>query len=75
MSETIKDLRALTIEQLIEAHDQVALHTTVGVTYYLDELSRRENERRTRTIEGLTWAIFAFTAVVAGATVLLLLRG
>jgi len=74
MSRTVKQLRALTDEQLIAAHDEAALHVTEGVDYYLQELARRESRRQTAIIVRLTWAIFALTLVVAISTVLLLVR-
>jgi hypothetical protein len=75
MSRTVKQLRALTDDEVIAAHDQIATHVTEGVDYYLQELTRRESRRQTSIIVGLTVAIFAFTVVVAVATVVLLLRG
>lgn len=75
MAYKIAQLRAMADEELIALHDREAPTAVVGLNYYLAELDRRENRRRTATMVRLTWAIFALTAVVAIATVLLLTRG
>ena len=45
MAHPVAELRALSDEDLITLHDQHAIHTMVGVDYYLDELKRRDQER------------------------------
>jgi len=42
MAPKLNALRSMTDEQVVEAHDGVAPNTSVGVDYYLDELTRRE---------------------------------
>lgn len=42
MAPKLNRLRGMTDEQVVEAHDDLALNTTVGTAYYLDELTRRE---------------------------------
>lgn len=61
-------------EELIALHDKQAGSATASVSYYLDEISRRETRRQTAIIVWFTIAIFALTVVVALSTVLLLLR-
>ena len=39
---TLKQLREIPDERLIELHDQQASNTFVGISYYLDELQRRD---------------------------------
>jgi uncharacterized LabA/DUF88 family protein len=50
MSHTYWQLKAMPIEQLVDNHDKLAEHTSVGVSYYLDELHRREVERHAGAI-------------------------
>lgn len=50
-------------------HDEIAVHTVVGVDYYLNELARRDAAAQTRQMLLLTWAIAVFTAVVTTAAV------
>lgn len=45
MSMSIADLQAISDEQLIEFHDQIAVNTYVGVQYYLDEIRRRQSDK------------------------------
>lgn len=45
MSEPIKVLRALTDDEVIACHDAAAEHTQGGVSFYLDQLRRREQVR------------------------------
>jgi len=47
MSYSIEKMRALSDEQLIAEHDDVAVHTIVGTDYYLSELERRSRDRAT----------------------------
>ncbi len=42
MSKTIVELRNTPDDDLIAEHDALAVHTVVGVNYYLDEIRRRE---------------------------------
>jgi hypothetical protein len=50
-------------DALIQEHDQVAADTFTGISYYLDELARRDSARRERQVVALTWAIAALTLV------------
>jgi hypothetical protein len=50
MSSTYRELRSLTDDQLIDAHDGAAKNTVVGVSYFLDELRRREQARTNRNL-------------------------
>jgi hypothetical protein len=44
MSFTVEELRSLPVDKLIELHDSVATHTSVGVSYYLEEIARRDSQ-------------------------------
>jgi hypothetical protein len=48
MSHEFAKLRALTLDELIEKHDAAAIHTSVGVKYYLEEIYRRDAESQAR---------------------------
>ena len=67
-------LEKMTDEELRAAYDKIADvgNVNVGVTFLLDEIRRREAARETRTMVRLTWAIFAFTAIVTLATLAML---
>ncbi len=45
MSRNLKDLHNASDEDLIREHDDRAKHTSVGISYYIDELNRRSQER------------------------------
>lgn len=72
-AKTISDLRSLSDEQLIEQHDQLAQNTVVGISYYLEELERRQVERQGRLMIRLTWVITALTAVNVVAVIVSLI--
>ncbi len=67
---TISELRELQDEELIAAHDKIASSTSVGVAYYLDELSRRDQARQTKVMLRYTLWITAMTFVVTVATLI-----
>lgn len=54
MSYTLAELRNVPDEVLVEHHDSVAQHTSVGVNYYLAELERRDRERHDHAMRDLT---------------------
>lgn len=75
-----RQLREMSDEQLITSHDHLAKNTSLGLSYYLDELRRRATDRQTErmveltaVIEGLTRVVTVLTAVsvVLGALALL----
>ena len=63
MSYSYAALRKLSDDELIRDHDQAATSTHVGVSYYLEELSRRRFERMHRQIRALTVVILLLTLV------------
>lgn len=88
MSFSWKDLKALSDEQLVEAHDNDAPHTVVGVRYYLEELRHRDQRRiaesqqriaeevlrLTERITFLTKVIVTLTVVNVAVAIFLALR-
>ena len=61
---TYADLKKLTDEELMAAHDRLsAAEIGASVEYYLRELARRDVSQQTATIRRLTWVITFFTAV------------
>lgn len=56
MSRSLSDLGALSDAQLIAEHDEHAKHTVVGTSYYVEELSRRAQERDTKAMQELARA-------------------
>lgn len=69
MSHSYEQLRNLSDEELIAMHDKHAAHTCVGVSYYLDELARRDSERVNRSMLRCTKWITAMTAVMLLTTI------
>ena len=70
---TIETLRTISDVQLIKEHDEIAKHTEPGISYYLDELSRRKFERQNDTMLSYTKSIKFMTFVVTIATLINLL--
>ena len=65
MASPLKDLRALTDDELIRRHDAAAQHTVVGTNHYLQELARRDQERQTRSTNRLNVVMTVLTFVTA----------
>ena len=72
MSFIIKDLRDASDEEIIRLHDAVAVHTSVGAGYYLDELQRRDQQRSAESTERLARAAVRLTFVSTGVAILAL---
>ena len=67
---TIATLRTMSDEQLIQEHDKIAIHVVPGISYYLDELSRRKFERQNDAMLSYTKSIKFMTCVVTIATLI-----
>lgn len=71
MVRKISELRAIPDEVLITEHDRLADNTSVGTSYYMDELQRRQVERSMQAshrlaVAGLVLAVVnAIVAIVA----------
>jgi hypothetical protein len=63
MSYKIRELRALSDDELIALHDQAAEHTFVGISYFLDELHRRDSAAAIRSAHRLATASTALSVV------------
>ncbi len=68
-AKTIAELRSLSDDELVKQHDQLAASTSVGVSYYLEELERRSVDRQGRRMLRLTWVVTALTVVNVVAVV------
>ena len=64
MSESVKDLRAFSDEELIERHDNQANSTQVDVNYYLQEIARRDQDRQTKAMLSFTKWITIMTVTI-----------
>lgn len=54
-------MKKLSEGDLIREHDQAAKSTVTGVSYYLEELTRRRFKGMHQTIRNLTWVILGLT--------------
>lgn len=77
MAPRITDLKKMSDEDLVKQHDMAASSTMVGISYYLDELRSRENDKVTKRMAvladrmwGLTLIMFILTIVSTVFTVL-----
>ena len=61
MAMTLRQLRDASDEDLIKAHDDIAHTLDPGVSYYLDELGRRDTERAIRADQQLARYILYLT--------------
>lgn len=69
MSYTIKELQSLSDEEIIAAHDAITNGVTIGVSYYLDEIRRRETAAAMKSSQRLAWAATFLGAVGTFAAV------
>jgi hypothetical protein len=69
MAESLEQLRAMSIKELIHNHDELAKSTVVGTKHYLDEIHRRDTEKATGTMVVLTWLIAAMTFIMLASTI------
>ena len=69
MKFSLKQLRGIDIEELISEHDKLAEHLVPSVNYYLEEISRRDQDKQTKAMLSYTKYIFWFTAIVTIATI------
>ena len=69
MAHAISALKKLSMDELIKEHDASAVHTMVGVSYYLDEIRYREQSEFADKMEALTMQMKLFTIVATVATV------
>ncbi|MGZ6800161.1 MAG: hypothetical protein ACXVGR_10040 [Mycobacteriaceae bacterium] len=61
MAMTLQQLRDASDEDLIKAHDDIAHALNPSVSYYLDELGRRDTERAIRADQKLAKYILYLT--------------
>lgn len=73
MSYSIKDLRELSEEQLIQEHDKRAVSTVMGTKYYVEELDRRSREKYEKATFKLSFlsTIGSLAAVITSIIALL----
>lgn len=69
MVHSLKNLREMSDEKLVDLHDQAAENTVTGVNYYLNELSRRAQNNQTETMLLYTKRMLWLTIFIAILTV------
>ncbi len=67
---TIEQLRALTMEQLVLEHDRIAPRTELGISYYLNEIARRELDKQSKDMLLFTKQIGRMTGIITVATLI-----
>jgi hypothetical protein len=72
MAQKLADLRAMSDEELVTAHDDAAPLTMVGLDWYRQELNRRAAERDTAAMQRLTLWTVRLAAVSTVAAILAL---
>jgi hypothetical protein len=68
---TIADLRKATLAELVAEHDRLAVNTTAGLQYYLDEIHRRERNQSDEKMLSYTVSVRKMTAVITFLTVVM----
>jgi len=69
MSVSVRQLREMSDDELMQLHDGEMINTVVGTAHYLGELRHREIARQTNAMLQLTKVIAWLTGVVTVATV------
>nr|WP_250809342.1 hypothetical protein [Neorhizobium tomejilense] len=77
MAQSFEDLRNTSTEELKNQYDQIARSTAVGLSFYREEIARRDAEAQnrlmldfTKQVRDMTVAITVMTAVVLVLTIL-----
>jgi len=71
MVPTLKQLRALSDEDVFAAFDKEAATASAGLSFWQREIERREAERHSRQLNIMTWVLLLLTAVVVVGTMAL----
>jgi hypothetical protein len=74
MARTYAELRACSVDDLKDGYDRIAPNVVESLSFFRDEILRREVEAQTSTIRRLTWAISFMTLVNTGAVLYSVLR-
>ena len=69
LAHSLKTLREMSEEKLINLHDQAAESKVTDVSYYLDELARRSQNKQTETIIKQTETMLLYTKKMLWMTV------
>ena len=72
MSESLKELRNLTDDDIIEKHDMLAVSTVPGVNHYLNKIARRDQSRQTEAMLSYTKKINCMTYLIAFMTCIMM---
>ena len=70
MSYNYKELRGMGKDKLIEEHDNLAKHAQPSVSYYLEEIYRRDQEESTNNMLCFTKRIYLLTVIITIATII-----
>jgi RNA processing factor Prp31 len=70
---SIKELKALSNEELERLHDEAAQSTMVGTKFYLEELGRRDQDKLNQEMLRLTHEMHRMTITMTSATILALI--
>lgn len=66
----LKELRTISTDELIRRHDNIANNTGGGLDYYLNEITRRDQEEHTKTILKYTRFITFMTLIITLSTII-----
>ncbi len=69
MSESLKELRDLSSEELTTRYDRLALHMDPGIKHYQTEIARRAQDKQTKTMIYCTFVIAGMTFLILVLTV------
>ncbi len=72
MSRSLKELRNLTDDEIIEKHDRLAESMMPGVNHYLNEIVRRDQSRQTEVMLTYTKKINRMTYLIAFMTCIMM---
>ncbi|MGE3062973.1 MAG: hypothetical protein AB7T10_05000 [bacterium] len=70
MSKLYADLRKMTKDELVKNHDIVSQKTMVGISYWLNEIERRDREDHEKIMFDYTKQIKTMTLIMTIATIL-----
>lgn len=70
MTYTYRELRALSMDELVGEYDSMASHTQPGLAFFRDEIMRRQFDEQNNRMLNMTQQIRTLTWIIAGLTLL-----
>ena len=62
--QTLAELRAMSEDELVRSYDKAATHTSPGLNFWYQELSRRDSQAVADRMQGYAYSMLKLTRVI-----------